>query len=216
MSAAPALQDPRVRDLLREAACWRLVGLLLERPHGAWWSQVKDLAGDCADADLKAAAGAAGEATEGRFLAVLGPGGPVSPREAGHRETADPGHLLSEVEAFYRAFAYQPATEEPPDHVSVEAGFLGYLRLKEAYALARGDAEAARVTAEAAARFLERHLSTCAEPIARGLEGAGVGYLSLAGAALLRRAGPRQADVEGGWAPRGLHSGDCPLTCGED
>ncbi len=216
MSAEVALHDPRVRDLLREAACWRLIGLLFERPHGGWWSQVESLAGDCGNADLKAAAAAAGEATEGRFLAVLGPGGPVSPREAGHRETADPGHVLSDVEAFYRAFAYEPATEEPPDHVSVEAGFLGYLRLKEAYALARGDAEAARLTAKAAVRFLEGHLSTCAEPIAQGLEGGGFGYLSLAGPALLRRTGPRQADVEGRWAPRGLRSGDCPLTCGED
>lgn len=216
MSAGTAaLGEPRARDLLSEAAEWRLIGLLFERPHGGWWSQVAALAEDCQDPDLVAAAAAARAASEGTFLAVLGPGGPVSPREVGHRETADPGHVLSDLEAFYGAFAYGPATEEPPDHVSVEAGFVGYLRMKEAYALSSGDAEAARVTAEAAARFVESHLQTCAAPIAEGVAGTGVEYLTLAGRALLRRTGPRRTDALGAWAPRGLRTEDCPLACGD-
>jgi nitrate reductase assembly molybdenum cofactor insertion protein NarJ len=214
-SPAPVEIAPRVRDLLREALEWRLIGLLLERPRGRWWAEVATLANDCPDADLQEAARAAVRAAEGPYLAALGPGGAVSPREAGHRETADPGHLLSEIAAFYRAFAYEPATEEPPDHVSVGAGFVGYLRLKQAYAAARGDAEAAEVTAEAARRFLASHLATCAEPIAEGLAAAGVPHLALASRALLRRTGPRPADIEGGWAPRGLCAEGCPMA-GDD
>lgn len=72
----------------------------------------------------------------------------------------DPGRILADVLAFHAAFAFNPETEEPPDHVAVEAAFLGYLRLKEAYAACRKEGEGeAEVTAEAARRFCESHLA---------------------------------------------------------
>jgi hypothetical protein len=71
----------------------------------------------------------------------------------------DPGQVLADLAAFYRAFAYAPETEEPTDHVAVEAGFVGYLWLKEAYALAQVDTAAAGLTASARGRFIEVHVA---------------------------------------------------------
>ncbi|MFQ6672763.1 MAG: molecular chaperone TorD family protein, partial [Candidatus Tectimicrobiota bacterium] len=140
------------------------------------------------DAPLQAAAEAAREATEGTYLGLLGPGGFVSPREVAYRPGEDPGTILADLAAFYEAFAFAPQAEDPIDHVAVEAGFAGYLRMKEAYALARGDAEGAATTAEAFRRFLEAHLSTFIEPFAKGLEPSAVSYLVEAARALRERA----------------------------
>lgn len=178
----------RQRELLRQASEWRLISLLLECPGAGWREKVAALAPEVADPDLAAAAQAAlVEATEGAYHSLFGPGGPVAPREVSHRRLVEFGSLLAELEAHYRAFAYQPQTPEPADHASVEAGFVAYLRLKEAYALACGDAERAQVTAEAAERFLEDHLGPLAAPLAAALESSGLPYLEGAGRALRRR-----------------------------
>ena len=47
--------------------------------------------------------------------------------------------MLAELNSFYDAFSYKPTTNEVPDHVAVETGFVAYLRLKELYALESGD-----------------------------------------------------------------------------
>ncbi|MEK7834176.1 MAG: molecular chaperone TorD family protein, partial [Acidobacteriota bacterium] len=125
-----------------------------------------------------------------------GPGGPAPGREISYRDWAQPGYLLSELSSYYDAFAYHPdqaAIVEAPDHVSVEAGFIAYLRLKEAYARLNSDDEHAAVTREAAQQFLGEHLAAMTEPLARSLEHSGVEYLALAGKALLARVGsPRE------------------------
>jgi hypothetical protein len=72
--------------------------------------------------------------------------------------------------------------------VAIEAGFVGYLRLKEAYALAGDDELGAAVVAEAVAGFLSGHLSRIAGPLALSLASSGVRYLTLAGDALRGRA----------------------------
>ena len=180
-------------SLLREAAEWRLIGVLFECPREDWQAQVVAMAKEVSDADLKAAAEAArGEAGEGLYHTIFGPGGPAAPREVSHRETLQPGYLLGELAAYYRAFAYQPATLEPPDHVAIETGFVAYLRLKQAYAEFRGDANQASIVHEAAVRFLAEHINTLAEPLAMGLAASGISYLSRTADALLKRAGPRR------------------------
>ncbi len=182
--------DPR---LLREAAEWRLLSLLLECPAGNWQEQIAALATGVADPGLHAAADAAREeAAEGLYHSIFGPGGPAPPREVSYHDSVQLGYLLSELESYYGAFSFAPATPETPDHISVEAGFVGYLRLKEAYALARGDTEHAAITAEAAQRFLDDHLANSAEPLANALRNSGVRYLALAGEALLERVGARK------------------------
>ena len=208
--------EPRVHELLRQATEWRLLGLLFERPRKNWWQEVEVLVRDLGDPEIKAAAEAAREeADEGLYLALLGPGGAVSPREVAYRGMEDPGHILAEIMAFYEAFAFRPKTEEPPDHLAVEAGFLGYLCLKEAYALSRGNDEEADVAAAAAARFRETHLSALAWPVAERLEKTEVRYLTLAATALARRFGPRR-DTEATVKAPLRSCDDCAMECGQE
>jgi hypothetical protein len=209
--------DQAVTGLLQQAADYRLIGLLLERPREGWIQQVSELGLTSTDANLRLAAEKAAEAREGVYLDALGPGGVVSPREVGHRVAGDPGHILSEIEGFYTAFAFQPRTEEPSDHISVEAGFMGFLALKEAYAVSSGDAESAQTTREAAEKFRASHLVAFAEPISVALDNTVVDYLALTGKALLSRTGPRPKDLEGYWSPKGLCDVECPMfSCEQD
>jgi nitrate reductase assembly molybdenum cofactor insertion protein NarJ len=214
MTETAAITDPEVQRLLGEATAWRLLGLLFERPRGGWWQEVEMLSPAVADPEIRAAADAAREgANESLYLALLGPGGPISLREVTYRGMEDPGHIIADIRAFYEAFMFHPETEEAPDHLAVEAGFLGYLCLKEAYARARGTEDEAEVAAQAVARFCEEHLSPLAWPAAERLAEADVRYLSLAAAALARRSGPRsdaRTTVEEGSRFRG----NCHLECG--
>lgn len=179
------------RHLLEDAACWRLVGLLLERPRGpVWQAEALALAREVHDDALASAAEAAAGADEGRYLAAIGPEGRVSGREGGHDRASDPGRLLSDLQAHYQAFDYEPASAEPPDHVSVEAGFVSHLRLKEAGACAGGENEAAETTAQTTARFLEEHVATWAGPLAEALREAADPHLAAAAEAAFRRVGP--------------------------
>lgn len=188
--SAPSDVDVRSAELLADAAAWRLLGLLFECPSAGWREQIRTLAAEVPSPELRAAAEAAlTEASEGRFHSAFGPGGPAPAREASCTRSVELGRLMAELAAFYEAFGYHPATTEPPDHVSVEAGFIGYLRLKEAYALACGDAERATLTAEAARRFLEEHVRVLAGPLALALRSADIRYLRLAADELLRRTG---------------------------
>lgn len=183
--------------LLREAAEWRLIGLLFECPAGGWPNLVTTLASEVGDAALRDAALAAlDEATEGLYHSIFGPGGPTPPREVSYRDSVQLGYLMSELASYYDAFAYRPRTAEVPDHIAVETGFIGYLRLKEAYAVASGDPDRAAIAADASQRFIGEHLSVMAEPLAAALESSGVRYLALAAQALLHRTGaPRTLPV---------------------
>lgn len=206
--------DRRTAELLAQASDWRLVGLLLERPRGTWWEQVASLVAGTADQDLQRAGALAEQASETHYLALLGPGGPLSPRESGHRRTADPARTLAEIRRFHQAFAFEPEREDPVDHVAVASAFVGWLRLKEAYAVANADSEAAEITRVAAERFQREHLAPCAQSLASALAELEGGYLEAAARALLARVGPRPADVEGDWVPEGLGLDDPALSCG--
>ena len=192
--------DPRTRELLKQAAEWRLIGLLFEGPGATWRDDIVALARDVDDPLLASAvAHALAEASEGLYHSTFGPGGPAPPREVSYVMAIQLGSLLSELAAFYDAFAYKPVTREALDHVSVEAGFIGYLLLKQAYAVTRGDQEQASVTAEAAATFTREHLSALAEPLAATLGASGLDYLAEAARALATRVGPPPSAI----APHG-------------
>ena len=215
MTETAAITDPGVQEHLGEATAWRLLGLLFERPREGWRQEVESLRPAVCDADIAAAVEAAREeATEGLYLAVLGPGGVASPREVAYRGMGDPGQILSDILAFHEAFAFCPEAEEPPDHVAVEAGFLGYLCLKQAFARMRGHEDEAEIAAQAAARFCEEHLSSLAWPLADRLEKTEVQYLALAARALARRTGPRRDAQLTGNSPLQMCD-DCLLDCGE-
>ena len=191
MKHSPTQSYRPIRELLQQAAQWRLTALLFSCPQGDWQVQLAMLAAEVSDDQLQAAARAAAEqASEGLYHTTFGPGGPAAPREVSYRESDLSGRFLAELCDFYAAFAYLPSFGEPPDHMAVETDFLGYLRLKEAYALSRGEVEQAAVTAEAAARFLDDHLSVMAEPLATSLAHSEISYLALTSQSLLQRVGP--------------------------
>lgn len=190
MSVSEVQVDPCVRDLLRDAARWRLLGRLFECPTEAWRRDLATLAREVDDAALRTAAGTAiATATEGQFHSVFGPGGPAPPREVSYHDTLELGSLMSELAGYYDGFGYHPVTSEPPDHVAVEAGFVAYLRVKEASAAAAGDAERAATTARASSRFLADHLALVAAPLAAVLADSEIEYLVQASALLASRAG---------------------------
>ena len=194
---SPSTLTPATQALLAEAAEWHLIGLLFHCPSSAWKEQLIALATEVRDPDLHAAVRhAVAEAAEETFHSIFGPGGPAPAREASYQATIQLGQLLSELNAYYNAFAYTPPSgAEPLDHVSVEAGFISFLRLKQAFALENESESEVAVTAEAADRFLEEHLSNMAEPLSYALDHSGTPYLQLAGRALLRRAGPVRKQV---------------------
>ena len=165
--------------LIAEAAKWRLMGLLLERPREGWHEEVVRLGREVDDPELHAAVAAAQAATEGDYLHLAGPGGLVSPREVASQPFTDPGQLLAQIATCYDAFAFRPYVEEPIDHIAVEVAFVGYLLLKEAFASARGDAEAAATTAAARLGFIKRHLAALAATFAQRLENTASSYLLL-------------------------------------
>jgi nitrate reductase assembly molybdenum cofactor insertion protein NarJ len=187
------------RDLLLETAEWRLLGLLFEYPAGDWRSRVAALAAEVRDDELRSAAQAAmTEASEGMHYSIFGPGGPAPPREATYTRGVQLGYLLSELAAYYDAFAYRPEKQEPVDHVAVEVGYVAYLKLKQAYASAIGNAEHAAVCRAAGERFVAEHLSMMAAPLSAALEPIAPSYLVLAGRSLLRRVGPPAEGISGG------------------
>ena len=172
---------------IAEAATWRLLGLLLERPRAGWHAEVAALALEVADPDLRAAVQAAQTATEGEYLHLVGPGGIASPRAVAYAGYQDPGRVLAEIAEFYKAFAFQPRAEDPIDHVAVATGFVGYLALKEAFAEASGNNVAAKTTAEARQRFVETYLVMIAHPFAERVALAGPSYLMEVAQALAAR-----------------------------
>ncbi len=185
---SPPLADPAVLELLREAAAWRLMALFFESPDARWPEQIAALATEAADAQLAEAAVAAQTgASKGLHDSTFGPGGPAAPREVSYRDAVLSGKLLAELEHLYAAFAYRPSTPEPPDHVAVEAGFVAYLYLKEAYARSAAEEEAAAVTRAAREAFLAEHVACVAGPLAASLAASPITYLRLAAGALAQR-----------------------------
>ena len=184
--------DGAIRQLLRDAALWRLLGRLFECPSPAWHGEVMALARELGDDELIGVVTAARDvATEGQYHSVFGPGGPAPPREATYHDTLELGSLMSELAVYYDAFAYAPILEESPDHIAVEVGFVAYLFLKEAYARAEDDSDRGAVASGARHAFISGHLAMMAAPLANVLAGSHLEYLAHASRQLAERVGPR-------------------------
>lgn len=178
------------KKLFGTATDWRLLGLLFECPSAAALAELKSLGSETTNKKLRqAAVYAQTEADEGLYHLVFGPGGPAPPREVSYRSWVQPGYLLSELSSYYRAFEYRPRYSDVPDHIAVEAGFVGYLRLKEAFALLSDEKENAEIAGEAANRFTKEHVAEIASPLSKLLAGSGVKYMMLAGEALYELSG---------------------------
>ena len=148
-------------ELLSSAATWRLASLILERPTPEWRNKIAELCAEITNEKLLTCAAHTEEANEEKYHRLFGPGGTVSPREVSYCGFEDPGRLMADLQAFYQAFSFNPHREDSIDHLSVEAGFIGYLYLKEAYACMNGNPEAAEVTRQARKRFAEEHIARC-------------------------------------------------------
>ena len=188
---ASLVVDERVTTLLRDAAEWRLLGRLFECPTREWRDDVARLCDEVASPEVRDAAHQAlAVAEEGLHHSVFGPGGPAPPREASYHASVELGSLMSALAGEYAAFAYEPALAEPGDHIAVEVGFIAYLRLKQAFALAQGETEAAESCARSVTRFLAEHLAPVAHPLAGLLANSGVDYLAQASSMVAARSGP--------------------------
>ena len=154
---------PVAEALVAEAAAWRLASLLLERPRPQWRSEIAELAVEVYEQKLRCSAMETDQATEELYQGLFGPGGVISPREVSYCDMEDPGQVMAQLASFYQAFSFTPDREESIDHISVEAGFVGYLFLKEAYAQMQGDSESSDITKEARERFIKQHLQRCAQ-----------------------------------------------------
>jgi hypothetical protein len=178
------------RSRLGQAAEWRLLSLLCERPRAGWHEEVTALAAEVHDRRLRRAARTAMRATEGEYLRWFGPGGTVSPRAVTYRPFEDPGQILADLAVWFDAFAFRPRHEDPLDHVAVEAGFVGFLLLKEAYAAACHQRDAAKRLRAARARFVAVHLAPLLAGLHQRLAAFGTSYPALCIEALAMRAGP--------------------------
>jgi len=188
--------DETTRSLIEEAAEWRMIELLFRCPSGEWKEQLADLSTQIRDEDLLSAVHhAVHDASEGVFHSIFGPGGPAPAREASYQNTVQLGQVLSEIRAFYKAFAFNPDSEEALDHISVEASFIGFLCLKEAFAISAGSAEDAEIARTAKSDFIKQHMACVAEPLSKALDESGEAYLECAGRALLRRVGSRPSQL---------------------
>lgn len=201
------LSGPEVRDAVARAARIRLLGMLFERPTAERRREIMALAGETGNdppRDLTERLLGMDEAT---YVALLGPGGPVSPREVAYRRLEDPGRIMADVAAFYDAFGYHPRAEDPVDHVAVETGFLSFLCLKEAYARLSGkDAEG---VAEARDRFVSDHLSPLASGLAARLETVAAPDLLHLARTLCDLVGARPRPI-----PNEASGDDDEMTCG--
>ena len=166
VTAVDAKGASSVAELVGSAAQWRLLARLLERPAADWWREISALAPEARSEDLRRAAKAARIAAEGEYLALFGPGGTHSPREVAYAGFGDPGQLLADIRGFYSAFAFVPRIDEPDDHVAVEANFVAFLRLKEAYLRAALNAEAAGRVLAAREEFVGSHLARLGQGLA--------------------------------------------------
>lgn len=191
MTAESHTIDPEVTRLLREAAEWRLLGLLFEYPTPFWRQSLTALLPDLVGTSLRSMAEAAlAYHTEGLQIALFGPSGSVPVREVAYQGGVQSGYLMSELAAYYTAFGYSASTEEAVDHLAIELGFLSYLKMKQALAIARGESDQAALSAEAAASFSKDHLAMVAEPVSHLLPSFAPDYLTEAGRLLAERVGP--------------------------
>jgi nitrate reductase assembly molybdenum cofactor insertion protein NarJ len=207
-------------DLIREAAEWHLLSLLLSRPTAERKREVRGLGDEIALPRLRQVARDWEEnAEEGSYLQLLGPGGIVAARAVAYRPFADPGWMLADISRHHQAFGFHPAAEEPADHIAALADFVAYLLLKEAYARACGEDQDAALTRGAMERFIEEYLVPVAARVADRLEVCGAGEWSAVARLLAERipAPPREVNrpyTDADLSPCGACAGDWPTIAG--
>jgi hypothetical protein len=160
-----------VREALSSAAEWYLIGMLFERPGRHRLDQLQVVSTEIVDPQLQEAARDLLVLTEETYLQLFGPGGAVSPREVAYIGWQDPGKILAQLEMLYESFSYRPRREDPVDHVAVEAGFVSYLYIKEAYSQVSANSDAGSVTNDVRKKFIEEHFGLLVQGLHQKLTG---------------------------------------------
>lgn len=117
------------------------------------------------------------------FGHVVAHGCPPYETEYGRRHVFGQSQDLGDIRGFYEAFGVRPRTGgERPDHLACELEFLGLLALKEAMALAAGDAGRTGLTRDAARTFIVDHPGRWVRALAARIEqrAPGSGYAAAA------------------------------------
>ncbi len=88
------------------------------------------------------------------------------------RDVFQQAHAMADVAGFYRAHGLNVGGRqyERPDHITTELEFMGFLALKEAYALEKLGSENVEMAREAQALFLKEHLGCWGPALGRRIE----------------------------------------------
>ena len=180
--------EVEVKAALERAAIYRLLGGAFVSPTPARLEELALAAATAATAvtgrlrdKLARFAIAASEAepvaTANEHVFLFGRQVRCSPYESAYSGLSpfgDKTARLADVAGFYAAFGLAPAAAQPDleDHVGAELEFMSALALKEAWALAEGEAGALEVTRAAATKFLTDHLGRWAAAFAAAVEAA--------------------------------------------
>ncbi|MBI4437088.1 MAG: molecular chaperone TorD family protein [Candidatus Omnitrophica bacterium] len=94
------------------------------------------------------------------FSYTLTPDSPPYETQYGSNHVFWQSQQLADIAGFYRAFGLQlaEAAHERVDHLAVELEFMGFLALKEVYALQGHDEAHQTIVRDAQAKFLKDHL----------------------------------------------------------
>lgn len=160
--------NPNLKPFLTMAANWQFFSLLFQYPDSKVIHRTNSLCQEILPS-LQPKANKIASILSPEQAAVyhvlIGSAGSISPYESdyqipGQEGIHDKGAILGDVAAFYKAFRFEYATDfqEVPDHVAVELAFLGYIKLKEAYALAIENQEDYQICSDAEKKFLNDHL----------------------------------------------------------
>jgi len=159
--------EDAVREALERAQAWRTMARAFAPPRDLAalrddLSALQSRARGSLEEELATAFGAlAGERAEGlaaAYDALFGAGGSVPPRESAWADARviAPAEL-ADMRGFLHAFAMEEKGDLA-DHVATECEFASALAMKEAWALAQGWEERARVAREAYTALLRDHL----------------------------------------------------------
>jgi TorA maturation chaperone TorD len=148
-------------DCLARATEYRLLHALLRPPAPGRREELRALARELPDAAVgPGLVEADDDEVAAEAFRLLGPAGPVSvcASDYGGDGYADKGPFLANVAGFYRAFGFEPAAGENPDHFASLFEFLGFLALKQAWAVHDRDGGQAEVAAEAEAKLASEYV----------------------------------------------------------
>ena len=109
LNAQGRKMTPDSKNTLHDALDWRLFGVLFECPSDELREEIPMVSRKTTDSLLRETAKTAPkDASISQYYKVLGPGGPVAPRDVSYRKRILPGQLLGELIVCYEAFGYAP------------------------------------------------------------------------------------------------------------